>query len=48
MGYRWENLEESAISLYFDWEIYGARGVKPTRILLWNISIVAIRKKDSK
>ena len=21
MGYRWENLEESARSLYFDWEI---------------------------
>ena len=31
MGYRWENLEESARSLYFDWEICGARGVKPKK-----------------
>ena len=31
MGYRWENLEESARSLYFDWEIWGARRVKPKK-----------------
>ena len=32
-GYRWENLEESARSLYFDWEICGARGVKPKKYI---------------
>ena len=30
-GYRWENLEESAKSLYFDWEICGTRRVKPKK-----------------
>ena len=31
MGYGWEIFEGSARSLYFDWEICGARGVKPKK-----------------
>ena len=31
MGYGWENLKEPAKSLYFDWEICGARDIKPKK-----------------
>ena len=49
MGYRWENLEESARSLSILIEKYAEQEeLNQRRILLWNISIVAIRKKDSK